>query len=306
MIHDFTSAAHDVLHFLRDRFGFALWMVTRTEDDDWIVLAAEDHGYGVKEGRVFSWADSFCSRMVDGVGPRIAAHADLIPAYATAPIGQQIKIGAYIGVPLKRSDGSLFGTLCAIDPSPQAELIAGEQALIELLADLLSSLLDTELNAADAVRRTERAEAEATRDALTSLYNRRGWDQLLANEEDRCSRYGHPACVISIDLDELKLVNDTHGHIAGDQLLVRTGRALLEATRSSDVVARLGGDEFAVLGVEYTALATESLVKKLRDCLNAAGVKAQIGVAMRRPERGLLSAYQEADAEMYKAKKSRK
>ena len=306
MTNDFTSASQAVLHFLRDRFGFALWMVTRTEGDNWIVLAAEDHGYGVTEGRVFRWADSFCSRMVEGLGPRIAPQADLIPAYAAAPIGQQIKIGAYIGVPLKRSDGSLFGTLCAIDPSPQAELIAGEQALIELLAGLLSSLLDAELNAADAVRLAERAEVAATRDALTSLYNRRGWDQLLANEENRCCRYGHPACVISIDLDGLKLVNDTHGHTAGDELLVRTSRALLEATRSSDIVARLGGDEFAVLGVECNAVAAESLAKKIRDCLHAAGVKAQLGVAMRRPEHGLLSAYQEADAEMYKAKNGRK
>lgn len=305
MIEDFTTAAHATLQFLRARFGFNLWMVTRTEGEDWIVLAAEDHGYGINEGKVFRWSDSFCSRMVEELGPRIAPRSDQIPAYAAAPIAQQVKIGAYIGMPLKLSDGSLFGTLCAIDPLPQSEQIVDEQDLIELLADLLGSLLNAELTAAAATRRAERAEVEATRDALTSLYNRRGWDQLLNREEDRCRRYGNPACVIAVDLDELKLVNDSYGHAAGDELLVRASQVILETTRVPDVVARLGGDEFGILGVECDVHAAQSLLNRLRENLGAAGIKASLGLALRNPEHGLQTAFQEADAEMYKEKKSR-
>jgi len=91
-------------------------MVTRTKGDDWIVLHAEDHGYGVENDAVFKRADSFCSQMVQGLGPSMASDSDLMPAYASAPIGKQVKIGAYVGVPLSDADGSLFGTLCAIDP----------------------------------------------------------------------------------------------------------------------------------------------------------------------------------------------
>ena len=69
---DFESASRAVLAFLHDRLGFDLWMVTRTEGDDWIVLQSEDHGYGVKDGTVFRWADSFFSQMVLGRGPCIA------------------------------------------------------------------------------------------------------------------------------------------------------------------------------------------------------------------------------------------
>lgn len=58
---NFESASAAVLGFLRQRLGFGLWMVTRTEGDDWIVLQSEDHGYNVKAGKVFKWADSFCS-----------------------------------------------------------------------------------------------------------------------------------------------------------------------------------------------------------------------------------------------------
>src|SRR4051812_26487169 len=116
MVHDFSSATRATIHFLRQRFDLDLWMVTRTEGNDWIVLGVEESKYDVKAGSVFQWSDSFCSRMVEGLGPRIAPQSDLIDVYKNAPIGAAVKIGAYVGVPLTKADGSLFGTLCAIDP----------------------------------------------------------------------------------------------------------------------------------------------------------------------------------------------
>jgi GAF domain-containing protein len=225
MINDFASASKACMEFLHERLGFQLWMVTRTEGDDWIVLSADDHGYGIKQGQVFRWSDSCCSRMVRGLGPNVAPDSRAVDAYATAPIAQQLQVGAYVGLPLLRADGSLFGTLCAMDPRPQPAEIIKEQAMLQLMVDMLSGLLNAELAAADARRRAERAELEATRDELTGLYNRRGWSMLLSREEERCARYGHPACVVSIDLDELKLTNDTQGHGAGDALLVRAAQS---------------------------------------------------------------------------------
>jgi diguanylate cyclase (GGDEF)-like protein len=306
MGNDFRTSARQTLRFLHNRLGFGLWMVTRVDGDDWIVLSAEDHGYQVTEGTVFRWADSFCSRMVQGLGPKIAPDSDAIPAYAVAPIGRQVSIGAYVGVPLRQADGSLFGTLCAIDRSPQPAVIQQEQGLVELLAGLLSGLLSAELKASEAERRTERAEAELMRDSLTSLYGRRGWDQLLAAEEDRCSRYGHPAAVLSIDLDGLKFLNDTQGHAAGDDLLLRAGRALSTLMRPSDIVARIGGDEFAVLASECDAAGTQRLLTRVRDGLARAGVRASIGAANRHAARGLAAAWEEADAEMYRNKRHAK
>jgi diguanylate cyclase (GGDEF)-like protein len=303
MIQDFTSATQATIQFLRQHFGFDLWMVTRTEGNDWIVLAVEDHHYGVTAGSVFKWSDSFCSRMVKGLGPRVAPDANAVAVYAETPIAQALQIGAYVGVPINRKDGSLFGTLCAIDPLPQSDQIKNGQALIELLADLLSGLLNAELSAADANRRAERAEVDATRDVLTSLYNRRGWDPLLEREEDRCRRYGNPACVISIDLDDLKIVNDTHGHAAGDELLAKASRVMRNALRLNDIIARIGGDEFCVLGVECDVEAADALVQRLRQNLNEAGVRASLGCAARDPAHGLHAAYKKADERMYAEKK---
>ena len=201
---DFEAAARDALAFLHDRLGFDLWMVTRTEGDDWVVLHTEDHGYNVHEGTVLKWADSFCSRMIRGEGPRIAPASDAVTAYAKAPIGQQVPIGAYAGVPLNHPDGSLFGTLCAIDPKPQPDTIADELPLVELIARLLSRVLESDQRLLEQSRRADRAENQAMCDPLTGLYNRRGWDRLLASEQSRCQRYASPACVVSIDIDGLR------------------------------------------------------------------------------------------------------
>lgn len=304
-LHDFESAGRAVIAFLHRRLGFGLWMVTRTEGDDWIVLQSEDHGYNVAPGTVFRWADSFCSEMVKGNGPRIAPDSDFVPAYAAAPIGRQVQIGAYIGMPLTKADGSLFGTLCAIDPTRQPETLAKEQELIELLAALLSTVLQSDLKASDAIRQSERFELEAHTDPMTRLYNRRAWVQLLAREEERCLRYGHPAFLLAIDLDELKHVNDTLGHVVGDALIVRAADALRQAAREVDVVARLGGDEFAILAVECDCAGADAIVQRVRTALAEAQVKASLGVAVRGPTGGLEEAYATADRLMYQEKRSR-
>ena len=300
---NFSEATSSALRFLHERTGFDLWMVTRTEGDDWIVLDAHDRSYGVEAGRVFRWADSFCSRMVAGEGPRIAHDCSAVPAYADAPIGRQLPIGAYVGVPLSRADGTLFGTLCGIHPEPKSADLHGELPLIELLAKLLSSLLIAELAAHAQARRAERAEADLLTDALTGLFNRRGWDSLISAEESRCKRYGNPACALTVDLDELKEVNDTQGHARGDELLKTAAQVLRASTRQQDVVARIGGDEFAVLAVECDTAGGEALVARLVEAFAIAGVRASIGMAPRCPSGTLEEAWLESDRLMYSHKK---
>ncbi len=302
---NFDTAARAALSFLHRRFGFGLWMVTRTVGDDWIVLQAEDHGYGVTDGTVFRWADSFCSRMVTGLGPRVAPSSAEIPAYLSAPIGQQVKIGAYIGVPLTNREGGLFGTLCAIDPDSQPNSIQGEQEMIEIIGSLLSSLLATEMQFSDEARRAERAEAEALSDPLTGLYNRRGWSRLLAGEEGRCGRHGCPASVVMIDLDGLKKANDRLGHFAGDQLIVQAATVLRSVARRHDVAARVGGDEFSLLAVECDRAQSVVLMGRLRRAFAEAGIEASMGWEPRDPAKGLEVAWADADSAMYIDKRAR-
>jgi diguanylate cyclase (GGDEF)-like protein len=306
MMNDFAAASRATMQFLRQRLGFKLWMVTRTDGNDWIVLFADDHGYGVKPGQVYSWAESLCSRMVEGQGPHIAPDVAREPAYAQAPVAQKMTVGAYVGVPLRRADGTLFGTLCAIDPEPQPERIREDQDMVVLMGELLGGLLEAELAGTEAVRKAERGDVDITRDELTGLYNRRGWDMLVLREEERCQRYGHPACVVSLDLDDLKFYNDTQGYASGDALLIRCSKALKEVTRGSDVVARMGGDEFAMLMVECDYFDAQAMLLRVQETLAGYDVRASIGMAMRKPGIDIEEALAIADAEMYRAKRSRK
>jgi diguanylate cyclase (GGDEF)-like protein len=84
-------------------------------------------------------------------------------------------------------------------------------------------------------------------DPLTEIRNRRGFARELARSLAYVKRYGTSAALIYIDLDGFKLVNDRHGHAAGDAVLKAVAAALVRHVRTSDIVARMGGDEFAVL-----------------------------------------------------------
>lgn len=303
-LHDFESASRAVLDFLHKRLGFGLWMVTRNVGDEWIVLQAENHGYNVKRGDVFNWTDSLCSVMVRSEGPRMVPDSEKVPAYAQAPLKGQLPINAYIGVPLTSNDGSVFGTLCALDPDPQSQTIVMEQPLIELLAALLSSVLKLELSALEAQRRNERLEIDAQVDSLTKASNRRSWDQMITKEEERCLRYGHSAAIVVVDVDGLKAINDSGGKAAGDDMLLRVADALRAATREVDLVARLGDDEFGVLAVECNDVGSRSLLKRMRQTLDKRGLKVSIGIAVRHPTGGLNTAWEMAERRMYEEKRA--
>ncbi len=302
----FQDAGQAVLQFLHQHFGFNLWMITRVEAKDWIVLQSEDHGYNVQAGQVFQWADSFCSHMVAGKAPKIAPRSEDIPLYATAPINQQVSIKAYIGQPLINEDGSLFGTLCAIDPEIKSEAILQDMGMVELFGQLLSSILQAELRQSEQIRQHELLQEEASKDELTGLYNRRAWKKLLWAEEERCKRYGHPAAVLFIDLNDLKKVNDSLGHDEGDKLLQKAAQVLRENVRINDIVARLGGDEFVILSIENDESSNVSLLERLIEAFSTANIGAAIGMAMRHPAHGLFEALAQADRNMFEYKRLNK
>ena len=302
----FQDAGQAVLQFLHKHFGFDLWMITRVEGLDWIVLQTEDHGYGVQPRQVFQWADSSCFHMVAGKAPRIAPRSEVIPLYATAPINQQVCIKSYIGQPLVKEDGSLFGTLCAIDPEIKSEAIVQDMQLVELLGQLLSSILQAELRQIEQVRQRELLQEEASKDELTGLYNRRAWDKFLRAEEERCKQYGHPAAVLFIDLNDLKKVNDSLGHEEGDRLIQNAAQVLRDNVRINDIVARLGGDEFVMLSVENDKTGAETLLDRLIAAFAEANIGAAIGLAMRHPSQGLFAALAQADQNMFEYKRWKK
>jgi diguanylate cyclase (GGDEF)-like protein len=95
--------------------------------------------------------------------------------------------------------------------------------------------------------RVEQLDQLAHQDSLINLPNRRGFMRELERLIGRVDRYGINAAMLFVDLDGLKMINDTFGHRAGDEALIQVANLLASGVRHSDVVARIGGDEFGIL-----------------------------------------------------------
>lgn len=301
-----TACALVVAHLARVA-PMGLWAVTRIVDGRQILLDVDSPGYDVTAGVELPYGASLCRWMVSGEAPRIAPDVSAVPLYAEAALAARpFVVNAYMGFPIVRPDGELFGTVCGYDPERRPDSLHDHLPLLDLLSSLLSAVLEADTAATTAARELEVARREADTDRLTGLLNRRGWDRFLAAEEDRYRRFGDPACVVVLDLDHLKFVNDTLGHEAGDDYIRRAAAVLRDAVRTGDVLARLGGDEFALLavgaGVEYTV----ELVERMERALAAAGVSGSFGHAPYSVVAGFPGALRAADRAMYEQKRRRR
>jgi diguanylate cyclase (GGDEF)-like protein len=156
----------------------------------------------------------------------------------------------------------------------------------------------------------ERLRAEADRDYLTGLANRRRFRKALGQEVERWRRYGVPCALLLVDIDHLKKINDAHGHPTGDRVIRAIAAALAEHSRDNDTAARLGGEEFALLlagvGGERAFAAAERLRLDVssQTLEDVGAVTISIGVAAcpanAESERELFAA---SDDALYRAKR---
>jgi ribonuclease P protein subunit RPR2 len=178
-------------------------------------------------------------RLTSAPGVALRAFTEAVAASADAhELAELYRLGVPCGhalaVPLVADGTRLGALLVAMPASVQLEL---DEQLVAAVADLAAASLAQE-------RRLALTFAEARRDALTGLPNRRAFDEQL----DRLlEEKGHdPVTVTLLDVDGFKDVNDTGGHAAGDEVLATLARILLRAVRASEHVYRIGGDEFAL------------------------------------------------------------
>jgi diguanylate cyclase (GGDEF)-like protein len=189
--------------------------------------------------------------------------------------------------------GSEVGALGYItDPTDLDLLLSRARTLLEFKAHL-----DT-------------CEEEAFTDHLTGLANRRRFERQLEREVSRTSRYGHAFCLLLLDIDDFKQVNDNYGHEAGDEALRSLAKVLQEGTRGIDLAARIGGEEFAILLTETSLGGATDVAERLRLAIKGVQIPlvghitASLGVAecpsSAQTARELQAA---ADAALYEAKR---
>jgi diguanylate cyclase (GGDEF)-like protein len=159
--------------------------------------------------------------------------------------------------------------------------------------------------------RVEQLDLLAHEDSLVQLPNRRGFMRALERLIERVNRYDEQAALLFVDLDGLKLINDTFGHQAGDKALIQVARMLVDGVRKSDIVARLGGDEFAILLDHVDEASAHETATRLVEMIagsefahdgKALPLSVAIGAAVIQGDDTSETAIARADHEMYRRK----
>lgn len=155
-------------------------------------------------------------------------------------------------------------------------------------------------------------EQAALTDALTGMQNRRFFDDALREYIAEFRRIGKPVGLMLLDLDHFKMVNDTHGHDVGDEVLRTVAGCLKDMTRYHDVVARLGGEEFAIVAPNMDKGALTKFAERIRKAVAGLVVSADnvrlkvttsVGLAIWDGDETAEELYRRADKHLYQAKR---
>jgi diguanylate cyclase (GGDEF)-like protein len=198
-----------------------------------------------------------------------------------------------------------------------------EEAILSSAGLLLAnSLIRNDLNknlymAVDKINTTtikaEVLEKFAYTDTLTGLYNRRHFMELAQNPLEKSKRFDRACYAMILDLDFFKKVNDTYGHLAGDEVLVNAANVMKSTLRSYDLLCRYGGEEFVVLVTDTSKEAALHLAERIRESIAATPciyncikipLTVSIGVAATFPDCTIESLIDKADKALYKAKEA--
>jgi len=172
------------------------------------------------------------------------------------------------------------------------------------------------LLASDVYQGMEMLRSLSETDELTGLNNRRAFTKLVNREAKKAARYGRPYSIIMVDTDNLKSINDNHGHSAGDKLLKMVSDAIDDTLRDSDIIARVGGDEFIIMLTDTDSARASDAAERIKKTIdNAATVvdgktitaTASIGIASYPDDSNDLNEIMNfADKSLYQSKKSGK
>jgi len=184
--------------------------------------------------------------------------------------------------------------------------------LLALLSPMILVAYITTMLSADIRLAIDKIKRVSDTDDLTEIYNMRAFSSILQRAFKLAVRHAHPLCIVMIDCDNLKTVNDTHGHDAGNRLLRHVVRGIREELRASDVLARFGGDEFIALLPETEGRGGKEMAERIRRAVERSKLDLRgddvvstvsIGVSSYPSDGGNLEVIMDkADKAMYRAK----
>ena len=242
---------------------------------------------------------SFCTHAIRGTEPFVISNALLDARFVNNPLVTGAPhIRSYAGIPLMTPDGYNIGSLCAMDDTPRQFSMA-EISILKNFAKLVIDELE--------LRQV------LSTDQLTGAMARAAWFDVAANEVNRARRYSRALCLLVLDIDHFKSVNDLLGHTAGDTVLRQIAQVVQAQLRQSDVLGRFGGEEFVVLLPETALVDAAFLAERVRKAVGQASYQGHdalrctisIGVAeLSASEKMIGTLFERADSAVLRAKTS--
>jgi diguanylate cyclase (GGDEF)-like protein/PAS domain S-box-containing protein len=219
---------------------------------------------------------------------------------------EENNIKAALNVPMI-SSGRVIGYAEIWDSHAERDWDEEEIRVCQTLANQAAVALDN-------ARLYSEMKRMAITDALTGMYNRRGFFEMGQREISRARRYSHPLSAIMLDIDHFKQINDAYSHAAGDQVLGTLGRICHSQLREVDILGRFGGEEFAILLPETDGQSAYHAAERLRQCVASTpvvtdrgiiSITISVGIACAKDELSDLAVLlDQADTAMYVAKEA--
>lgn len=245
------------VELLADLYGAAAASIVELRGDDFEVVSTSGGGSNPLDKACATFPvdiHSYCRRIMETGAPLYVRQGDQDPEWKDAPPVVRAGVISYLGFPILRPDNTFFGTICV----KHDQGTAYSKTFIDTL-EQFRDLVQGELALVDRAQRLERM---MELDGETGCANRRGlrrfFDRLDAEET---ATWG----VVYLDLDNLKVTNDTHGHEYGDIAINLAGSVLLRNVREGDLAARIGGDEFVLIARVPDATSLDALRGRLVD-----------------------------------------
>ncbi|NLK38686.1 MAG: bacteriohemerythrin [Clostridiales bacterium] len=275
--------------------GALAGLIMRMQDENIEIFVSSnnpDNPYSVGTSKRLKNSGLYCERVINDQKMLMVCNALKSEEWANNPDIEKNMI-CYLGFPIIKPDGQPFGTICILD-NKENSFSTNLLDLMEKMRDLIESHL--------------KLLHLSYHDQLTGLYNRTYFATKVVEEMKQAEINQHPISLLMLDLDNFKRINDSYGHLIGDEILKRVAQAASRKVRKTDYLVRFGGEEFIVLmpktsivqGIEVA----EDIRKEIESLSHpiAGGLTVSIGVAERIHSESFDRWCKRADEALYLAK----
>ncbi|MGS0827657.1 sensor domain-containing diguanylate cyclase [Shewanella sp. 0m-8] len=232
------------------------FLVQYTKEGFQVTISSEQESNPYASGVVIEpEVNIFCRKIVETGQALYVNNAVLDPCWDSNPEVHNDGFRSYLGVPVFWPCGTTFGTFCVMD----YKATDYQKTYIELIAQL-KELLESDLALIGSYAQMQQL---AITDSLCNINNRRGFNILAEQRIKLAKRTNSLLCLLYLDIDQFKAINDQHGHGVGDAVLQEVSRVLSDTVREADVIGRFGGDEFVALVAIENGVGLDKLKQRL-------------------------------------------